>query len=160
MNKDMKSEKWDIKFLKLAAHYSEEATCTRAQVGCIIAKGNMQLSEGYNGSISGTPHCTDVGVGCLKNDEGRCVRCIHAEQNAIINAMKKGVNIEGCTAYVTHEPCESCTKLLIQAGITRIVFSKEYPNKYNQYFNQNIDWEFIDIEKPKEATGNEVSFSA
>lgn len=147
MDKSKKSTKWDQKFLKAAEHYSEEATCNRAKVGCVIAMGNMQLSEGYNGSISGEPHCTDEGVGCLHNAEGRCIRCIHAEQNAIINAMKKGVSIEGATAYVTHEPCENCTKMLRQAGINRVFFRKAYPNPYNQFFNQNIEWEHLPAEE-------------
>lgn len=144
MDINKRSDKWDLNFLKLAQYYANNATCLRAQVGCIIAKGNMQLSEGYNGSIAGEPHCKDEG--CLKNDQNRCIRCIHAEQNAIINAMKKGVDIQGATAYVNLEPCETCTKLLKQAGIARIVFSKEYPNKYNHHFNSNIEWDYIDME--------------
>lgn len=145
MNETKKSKKWDVQFLKLAAVYASMATCNRAQVGCIIARGNMQLSQGYNGSIAGEPHCTEEG--CLKNDEGRCIRCIHAEQNAIINASKKGLDIQGATAYITHEPCETCTKLLRQAGVNRFVFTKSYPNKYNQYFNQNVEWEHLPEEE-------------
>lgn len=130
---------WDEWFLDLADVYAKRATCNRLSVGCVIAKGNIQLAEGYNGSIAGDPHCTDVG--CLKNDQGRCIRTIHAEQNAILNAMKKGVNIEGATAYVTHECCETCTKLLAQAGIVRVVFRHPYENPNNKHFNSKMEWE-------------------
>lgn len=145
MNKEMKRRDWDERYLKLALYYSENATCNRAKVGCIITRGNIQLSEGYNGSVSGDPHCTEVG--CLKNEEGRCIRCLHAEENAIINAMKKGVNIEGGTAYVTHEPCEGCTRRLRQAGITRIVFQQAYANKYNHHFIGSMEWVHLPLEE-------------
>lgn len=127
---------WDEFFMRQAVEFSTRATCTRLKVGCIITKDNLQLAEGYNGSISGHPHCTDEG--CLKNDEGRCIRCVHAEQNAILNAMKKGVTVTGGTAYITHEPCETCSKLLNQAGVTRIVYLKEYKNKYNHHFYKGM----------------------
>lgn len=145
MDKKKRSKKWDEHFLSLAETYSTLATCVRAQVGCIIAVGNLQLSEGYNGSISGEPHCTEEG--CLKNKEGRCIRCIHAEQNAIINANRKGINIEGATAYVTHEPCETCTKLLRQSGIVRVVYRKAYPNEYNEHFIGSMEWEHMPLEE-------------
>lgn len=119
---------WESFFMEQAVVFSQRATCNRLKVGCVITKDNLILSEGYNGSISGQPHCTDVG--CLKNDLGRCIRTVHAEQNAIINAMKKGVSIEGGTAYVTAEPCEACFKLLLQSGVTTIVFLKPYRSDY------------------------------
>lgn len=140
---------WDEFFMLQAINYSERATCTRLKVGCVITRGSLRLSEGYNGSISGHAHCIDEGVGCLKNDQGRCIRCIHAEQNAIINASKKGVSIEGGTAYVTHEPCETCTKLLNQVGIKRIVYLHAYANPYNQHFTQGMQVEQYSGRIPK-----------
>lgn len=131
-------------FLQLAGKYAERATCKRAHVGAIIARDDLQLAEGYNGSITGDEHCTHDD--CCLNSEGRCIRTIHAEQNAIINASKKGINMESSTAYVTHEPCETCTKLLRQAGTVRVVYRKAYPNQYNKIFNRNIEW----IHKPKQ----------
>lgn len=130
---------WDSFFLEQAKTYATRGTCNRLQVGCIITKDNLQLAEGYNGSISGHEHCSDYDTGCLLNDEGRCIRTIHAEQNALLNAMKKGVSVQGGTAYVTHEPCETCTKLLNQAGIKRVVFLKPYNNKYNEHFQQGME---------------------
>lgn len=127
---------WDEFFMKQAVEFATRATCARLKVGCIITRSNLQLAEGYNGSISGFDHCTDIG--CLKNEEGRCIRCVHAEQNAIINAMKKGVSIDEGTAYVTHEPCETCMKLLNQSGIIRIVYLKEYANPHNAYFSRGM----------------------
>lgn len=128
---------WDSFFLEQAKTFATRGTCNRLQVGCIITRDNLQLAEGFNGSISGHAHCTDEG--CLLNDEGRCIRTIHAEQNALLNAMKKGVSVQGGTAYVTHEPCETCTKLLNQAGIKRVVFLKPYNNPYNQHFQQGME---------------------
>lgn len=130
---------WDSFFLEQAKTYASRGTCNRLQVGCIIVRDRLQLAEGYNGSISGHDHCSDPNKGCLLNDEGRCIRTIHAEQNALLNAMKKGVSVQGGTAYVTHEPCETCTKLLNQAGIIRVVFIKPYNNKYNKYFQQGME---------------------
>lgn len=124
---------WEEFFMEQAIIFSKRATCQRLKVGSIItSKNNMQLAEGFNGSISGQPHCEDVG--CLKNDEGRCIRTIHSEQNALLNAMKKGVSVVGGIAYVTHEPCETCTKLLLQSGIEEIVYLVGYENKYNKEF--------------------------
>lgn len=136
-NKESKRLDWDSFFLEQAKTYASRGTCTRLQVGCIITKANLQLAEGYNGSVSGHKHCSDEG--CLLNEEGRCIRTIHAEQNALLNAMKKGVSVQGGTAYITHEPCETCTKLLNQAGVIRVVFLKPYNNKYNKYFQKGMD---------------------
>lgn len=134
---------WDQYFLKIAQEVSERSTCDRLHVGCVIVKDNMIVSTGYNGSIKGHDHCDDVGH--LYNNEGRCIRTIHAEQNAIIFAKE---SLEGCTAYVTHEPCETCTKLLLQAGIVKIVFKHKYDNKYNKNFIKDI--EFIHYEDTTE----------
>lgn len=124
--------------MKQAVVYSERATCNRLKVGCIITASETHelLSAGYNGSIAGQPHCTDVG--CLKNDQGRCVRTVHAEQNAILNAMKKGTSIQGATAFVTAEPCETCFKLLLQSGITTIVFLKPYRSDFAENLMQGM----------------------
>ena len=127
---------WDEFFMKQAELFSSRATCNRLKVGCVIVRGNQLLSEGYNGSVKGHPHCFDVG--CLLNDEQRCIRCIHAEQNAVLNAMAKGVPIEGATLYVTHEPCEGCMRFINQAGIKRVVYKEPYKNKYNHHFSSGM----------------------
>lgn len=126
---------WDETFLEVATVLSERSTCCRAQVGCVLTKDNRIVATGYNGSIHGHEHCTNDEQ-CL-NEQGRCIRTIHAEQNALLHARE---DVIGGTAYVTHEPCETCTKLLAQAGIKRVVFSKAYPNPYNHRFIQDLEW--------------------
>jgi dCMP deaminase len=120
---------WDAYFMDIAFKVAERSTCDRAHVGCVLVKDNRILSTGYNGSISGHPHCDEVGH--LYNEEGRCIRTIHAEQNALLLALG---DVRGATAYVTHEPCETCTKLLNQAGIKRVVYAKPYKNDRNRAF--------------------------
>jgi dCMP deaminase len=127
---------WDAYFMSIAEKAAERSTCDRANVGCVLVKENKLLSTGYNGSIKGHDHCDDIGH--LLNDQGRCIRTIHAEQNAFAFADRE--ELKGSTAYVTHEPCENCTKLLVQAGIIRIVFKKKYFNKFNHHFIGNTEW--------------------
>lgn len=133
---------WDQYFIEMAEKAAERATCDRLHVGAILVKDKRIVGTGYNGSVAGHEHCTDskkdiMDGGCL-NDERRCVRTIHAEANALLQA---GHEAKGSTAYVTHEPCESCTKLLAQAGVVRVVFLKEYKNPFNQFFNTGMEWE-------------------
>jgi dCMP deaminase len=145
--------------MEQAVVFSKRATCSRLKVGTIITKNNLQLGEGYNGSISGDAHCEDDG--CLLNDEGRCIRTIHSEQNALLNAMKKGVSggVSGGTAYITHESCETCSKLLAQAGIIRIVYLVPYANKYNSHFLKGIEVvEFEGVNK-EELLGNVIKIN-
>lgn len=108
----------------VAEQVSTMATCDRLKVGCVLVKDKRIIATGFNGSISGHDHCDDVGH--LYNDEGRCIRTVHAEQNALIQCTKYGVPTDGAIAYVTHEPCEHCTKLLAQAGIKTVYFNKKY----------------------------------
>lgn len=126
-------------FMTLAVDFAAQATCNRLKVGTVLTKGKLLLSEGYNGSIAGHEHCIDVG--CLLNDEGRCIRTLHSEVNAILNAVHKGVSVVGATAYVTAMPCEGCSKILAQSGISKIVYLKDYPNKYNHHFLSGIELE-------------------
>ncbi len=114
---------WDSYFLKIAFAVSERSTCDRAFVGCVLVLDKRILTTGFNGSPSGQPHCDDVGHLLV---EGHCVRTIHAETNAIIQAALHGVSTRGCTCYVTHFPCINCAKVLINAGITRLVYALDY----------------------------------
>jgi len=114
---------WDAYWIGLAQAVATRSTCNRAAVGCVLTIGNRQLTSGYNGSVKNLPHCIDVG--CLMRD-GHCVRCLHAEQNAIIQAALHGVSTQGCVAYVTHYPCILCAKMLINAGVQRVVYTVEY----------------------------------
>jgi len=119
---------WDSYFMKIAYAVSERSTCDRAFVGCVLVLDKRILTTGFNGSPVGQPHCDEVGH--LLVDE-HCVRTIHAETNAIIQAAVHGVSTRGCSCYVTHFPCLNCTKALINAGITRLVYHIAYRQDEN-----------------------------
>lgn len=114
---------WDNYFVKLATHVSSRSTCTRKQVGAVIVRDKMILSTGYNGSIRNTEHCSEVG--CLL-ENGHCIRTVHAEANAVVQAAKNGINISESTIYTTASPCFYCFKLLANAGIKKIFYSELY----------------------------------
>ena len=114
---------WDEYFMSIAQVVSTRSTCPRKYVGAVIVRNRTILSTGYNGSIRGMPHCSDVGH---MMEDGHCVATIHAEANAIIQAARNGVNIDGATTYVTASPCWNCFKQLANAGIVRIVYGEFY----------------------------------
>jgi dCMP deaminase len=114
---------WDEYFMKIAEVVASRSTCPRKFVGSVIVRDKTILSTGYNGSIRGMPHCSDVGH-MMENDH--CVATIHAESNAIIQAAKNGVNIDGGTIYVTASPCWSCFKMIANAGLRRICYREFY----------------------------------
>ncbi|MFO7948858.1 MAG: cytidine/deoxycytidylate deaminase family protein [Candidatus Fermentibacteraceae bacterium] len=122
---------WDEYFLKLAMLASERATCPRMHCGCVLVKDRYVLSTGYNGSLPGADHCEDVG--CLVVD-GHCVRTNHAEMNAICQAARHGVSVDGATAYVTNMPCTTCAKALAAAGIRRVVVFSDYHSTLAERF--------------------------
>jgi len=123
---------WDEYFLKLAMLASERATCPRMHCGCVLVKDKNVIATGYNGSIPGDDHCEDVG--CMVVDN-HCVRTVHAEMNALIQAAKRGHAVEGATAYITNTPCTTCAKALITAGIKRVVvFSDFHDTLAMQFF--------------------------
>ncbi|KAB2338621.1 cell division protein DedD [Cytobacillus depressus] len=131
----MGRKSWDEYFLDIAEAVGSRSTCPRLHVGCVIVKDKHIVSTGYNGSIHGHEHCEDDG--CLINDEGRCIRTLHSELNAVLHA-DRGL-IQEATAYVTHEPCENCAKTLAQSGIAKVVYRHAYPNKYNEQFLKNVE---------------------
>ena len=114
---------WDSYFLKIASAVSERSTCDRAFVGCVLVLDKRILTTGFNGSPTGLPHCDEEGHLMI---EGHCVRTIHAETNAIIQAALHGVSTRGSTCYVTHFPCLNCAKALVNAGIVRLVYQVAY----------------------------------
>ncbi len=122
---------WDEYFMGITFEVARRSTCNRAQVGAIVVCNKRILTTGYNGSPTGLPHCTDVG--CLMVS-GHCVRTLHAEQNAIIQAALHGVSTDGATIYVTHQPCHTCAKMIINAGIVRIVYGGDYPDDLAHQF--------------------------
>jgi len=114
---------WDEYFLKLAMLASERATCPRMHCGCVLVKNKNVVATGYNGSIPGDEHCEEAGCLVVEN---HCVRTVHAEMNALIQAAKRGHSIDGATAYVTNMPCTTCAKALITAGIARVVVFSDF----------------------------------
>ena len=114
---------WDYYFMSIAQVVATRSTCPRKYVGSVIVRDRTILSTGYNGSIRGMPHCSDVGH---MMEDNHCVATIHAEANAIIQAAKNGVNINGGTNYVTASPCWHCFKQLANAGIHRICYGEFY----------------------------------
>jgi dCMP deaminase len=114
---------WDEYFMNIARAVATRATCDRKHVGAVIVRDKVILSTGYNGSIRGMPHCDEVGH---MMEDGHCVRTIHAEANAIIQAAQSGTSIEGATIYVTASPCWACFKMIANAGIKRVVFGEFY----------------------------------
>jgi dCMP deaminase len=114
---------WDAYFMSIAQVVASRSTCQRKFVGAVVVRDKTILSTGYNGSIRSMPHCTEVGH-MMENDH--CVATIHAEANAIIQAAKNGVMIDGATIYVTASPCWSCFKMIANAGIRRIVYGEFY----------------------------------
>lgn len=124
---------WDEYFIQLADVVASRATCMRRQVGAVLVRDNRILTTGYNGAPSGVAHCSQKG--CLRNQLGipsgqkqELCRALHAEQNAVVQAALHGIDTAGATAYVTIQPCITCTKILINAGIRRVVFRGDYPD--------------------------------
>ncbi len=125
---------WDEYFIEIARKVATRSTCLRRHVGAVIVRDKRILSTGYNGAPRGLPHCEEVG--CLRTQLGipsgqrqEICRGLHAEQNAIIQAALHGVSIEGATIYVTHQPCITCAKMIINAGIVRVVCLNDYPDE-------------------------------
>jgi dCMP deaminase len=116
---------WDEYFMQIARNVATRATCPRASVGAVLVRDHRILTTGYNGAPRGVAHCTDVGC-TLVNDH--CMRATHAEANAIVQSALHGVGIAESVAYCTHQPCINCSKLLISAGVRRIVYEGEYPD--------------------------------
>jgi dCMP deaminase len=127
---------WDQYFMGIASQVARRSTCDRARVGAIIVKERRILTTGYNGSPAGLAHCDEIGHLMVN---GHCVRTLHAEQNAIIQAALHGVGVAGSTMYVTHQPCLTCAKMIINAGIRRVVFAGHYPDPHAVTFLQDAD---------------------
>lgn len=114
---------WDTYFMNIARAVATRSTCPRKHVGAVIVRDRIILSTGYNGSIRGMPHCTEVGC---EMENGHCVATVHAEANAIIQAARNGVRIDGADIYVTASPCWNCFKLIANSGIKRIFYGEFY----------------------------------
>jgi dCMP deaminase len=129
-----KRPSWDEYFLRIAAEVAGRSTCLRRHVGAILVLDRYILATGYNGPPSGIAHCDEVG--CLRDqlnvpagERHELCRGLHAEQNAVLQAAKHGTRIDGATVYATHHPCSLCAKMLINAGVKRIVIREDYPDQ-------------------------------
>jgi dCMP deaminase len=127
-----KRPSWDEYFMEVMESISKRATCNRGRSGCVIAKDNQLLVTGYVGSPIGLPHCDEVGhlMKKVHHEDGsiseHCMRTVHAEQNAICQAAKQGVALNGATLYCRMTPCRTCCMMIINCGITRIVCERKY----------------------------------
>jgi dCMP deaminase len=135
---------WDQYFMTQATLLSLRSTCTRLSVGAIIVRDRRVIAGGYNGAVSGDVHCIDEG--CYLVD-GHCVRTIHAEMNAVLQCAKLGVVTDGAEVYVTDFPCLQCTKMLLQAGIVKINYLRNYHN--DQYAVELLKRKNVEIKQIK-----------
>lgn len=131
-NESYQCPSWDEYFMEIANTVAKRATCDRGRSGCVIARDKQLLVSGYVGSPKGLPHCDDIGHQMKKtiHEDGsvtqHCVRTVHAEQNAICQAAKLGISLQGATLYCRMTPCRTCAMLIINCGIVRVVCEKKY----------------------------------
>ena len=126
---------WEDYFMEMAELTAKRSTCLRRHVGAVIVKDKHVIASGYNGAPKGIAHCDERG-GCLRQkmevpsgQRHELCMALHAEQNAIIQAACLGQSVEGATIYVTHQPCVICAKMIINAGIEKIIVKEGYPDE-------------------------------
>jgi dCMP deaminase len=127
---------WDAYFMQIAHLVATRATCPRRSVGALIVRDKRIVATGYNGAPRGLAHCPSGGPdhdwpqGCMR--AGHCIRSLHAEQNALLQAAMIGVSCDGATMYVTCQPCNACAKMIINAGIVRVIYEGDYPDEFSK----------------------------
>ena len=133
-----KNDKWDRRFMEVAKLVGTWCTCHRHNVGAVIVKNKRIVATGYNGAPSGVENCLERGY-CMRDKlkiesgtKAELCYAVHAEQNAIVQAAKLGISVDGATMYVTHQPCSMCTRIIINSGIKRIVYGLEYPDEFSR----------------------------
>ncbi|MGZ6077093.1 MAG: deoxycytidylate deaminase [Myxococcaceae bacterium] len=144
----MARSSWDQYFMDIARQVATRATCDRKHVGAVLVRDRTILSTGYNGSIRGMPHCDEVGH-LMEN--GHCVATVHAEANAILQAAKNGVRIDGATLYTTASPCWPCFKLVANSGCVRIVYGEFYRDPRIFEVAAQLKLELVSLEVPAAA---------
>ena len=134
-----KRPSWDEYFMDMAELVAKRSTCLRRNVGAVVVQDRRIVATGYNGAPKGIPHCNEIEGGCRREQLGipsgerhEMCRALHAEQNAIIQAATSGQSVEGATIYITHQPCVICAKMIINAGIERIVVKEGYPDELSR----------------------------
>ena len=144
-------DKWDVRFMEMAQLVATWSSCFRdgRQVGAVITKNKRILTTGYNGAPAGVKSCVEKGE-CmrdkLKIQSGtRAELCyaVHAEQNAIIQAAKLGVSVEGATLYCTHQPCSICAKMIVNSGIARVMYKYPYPDVFAKHIFEEAGTEIV-----------------
>ena len=125
---------WDEYFMTLANQVATRTTCIRRAVGCVLVRDKRIIATVYNGAPSGLRHCAEIGcmrqqLGVPSGQKHELCRALHAEQNALIQAARYGLSVEGATIYVNTQPCVLCAKMLINAGICEIVYANPYPDE-------------------------------
>lgn len=145
---------WDEYFMNIVELVKTRSTCLRRQVGALIVKDKRILTSGYNGAPVGCKHCLEIG--CMRDKLGipsgqrhELCRATHAEQNAIVQAAYSGTSVKDSTMYVTTQPCVLCAKLLINAGIAKIVFKGDYPDELSMELLQEAGVRVIKYEGTK-----------
>jgi len=139
---------WDEYFMAIARQVATRSTCDRKHVGAVIVRDRMILTTGYNGSIRGLEHCDEVGH---LMEDGHCVRTVHAEANAIVQAARNGMRIEGASIYVTASPCWGCFRLIANAGLVKVVFGEFYRDQKIFDVAQRLGMELVDFSKREPA---------
>ena len=131
-------DKWDNRFMDMANLVAQWSSCYQPnrQIGAVIVMNKRIVATGYNGAPAGIPSCKEKGecmrrrLGIPSGQQGQLCYAIHAEQNAIIQAARMGIAIEGATLYCTHQPCSICMRIIINAGIVRLVYCDPYPDEF------------------------------
>jgi dCMP deaminase len=133
---------WDEYFMAIATQVASRATCDRKHVGAVIVRDRSILATGYNGSVRGLEHCDEVGH---MIEDNHCVRTIHAEANAIVQAARNGVSIDGGSIYVTASPCWPCFRMIANAGLVRICFGVFYRDQRIFVFSKRLGIELVKL---------------
>jgi dCMP deaminase len=133
---------FDHIFMNLATDLAKRSHCVKAQVGAVLAKDTRIISIGYNGPPAGTHNCDEEfpDTGCARDSKGSCSLALHAEENAILYAVKNGANLEGATLYTTLSPCLSCARLIFSAGIKQVYFDKSYAQYKGLASDEGVDF--------------------
>jgi dCMP deaminase len=135
---------WHVYFMEIARVVAQRSTCDRKNVGAVIVRDRTILSTGYNGSIRGMPHCDEAGH---MMENGHCVATIHAETNAVLQAAKNGIRIEGADIYTTASPCWNCFKMIANSGIRTVYYSEFYADERIFRYAELAGIRLIDLSK-------------
>ena len=134
---------WQDYFMANAELISKRSTCDRAFVGAVLVKDKRIIATGYNGGVSETDNCNEVGH---YMEDGHCIRTVHAEMNALIQCAKEGISTKNTEIYVTHFPCLNCTKQLLQVGCKRVVYIHQYRiDEYAEYLYREKEVELVNL---------------